>query len=250
MKKLMICICMVCLCIQAFPAEHDPHSKFTNLCGTLSFSYDNIPIKIGSDKISNQLRIPMARLQLNVKLFHRVRLGVILGFHSAFHKEPVDFVNLPLSLRLDQKKTSAMFFGLGLSTEFLHRGNFCFIINTRFLYYRGFNQDWPINLPVIIGSASGDHSFYQFSSDFLIQFTGYNQITLFWGPQLFLMKGTLSFSETIHDLSNSQSMTYRQSMPVGLICGMTYEISNKITAVAQLHFLSKTAFTFGVHYWL
>ena len=72
----------------------------------LNVSINNVKIKMGEDDITNTLSFSFIALKVDIDLLDFLSVGITAGLSSNQFNEPVDFIQLPISLRFNKEKTT------------------------------------------------------------------------------------------------------------------------------------------------
>lgn len=231
-----------------FSNQEEVKSYEIDFTAGLKFSYNAAKIELGQEGIENSLFYPYLVLEVDVDIFSYLTLGVIAGYNQNNFKDPIDFTELPLSLRLNDERRNSMVFGLNLESEFVSFGYFSLLARGEFLYFKLFKTEKAIELPIVTGNAAIENSFYQLTVDLFLQYDGLTGVTLFLGPQLNLLDGKVSISEKIEDIEADQITDYRQKNFIGLASGINIEMGSSLELILIAELFSKTAFSAGLFY--
>jgi len=214
----------------------------------LTFSYNTAKVELTADDLEKTLFYPFLTLEIDADIYDYVTVGLLVGYSQSTFRGSLDFNELPLTLRLNEKRRGAMVFGLNLKSEFTTFGYFSLCGKTEFLYFKLFKEDNPIELPIVTGNAAITNTFYQFTVDLFLKYDGLTGISLFFGPQLNLLKGKVSVSEVIEDIEAEQVIEYRQKKVIGLVTGVNIDIGSHLELILRAGLLSKTAISAGIFY--
>jgi hypothetical protein len=205
-------------------------------------------VELAPDDMEKTLFYPFLTLEIDVDIYDYITVGVLAGYSRNTFTDSIDFSELPLSLRLNEKRRNAMVFGLNLKSEFTSFGYFALSGKAEFLFFKLFKNEMPIALPVVTGNAAIGNSFHQLTVDLFLKYDGLSGVSLFLGPQLNLLKGKMSVSEVIEDIEAEQVINYRQKNFFGLVTGVNIDIGSHAELILRAGLLSKTSFSAGIFY--
>ncbi|MCK5058819.1 MAG: hypothetical protein KAT34_19380 [Candidatus Aminicenantes bacterium] len=249
-KKYSLFILLIFLlpALPLFSAEEEVKYYEIDFSTGLTFSYNTAKVDLAPDDMEKTLFYPYLALEIDVDVFDYLTIGVVAGYNQNKFTGSIDFNELPLSLRLNEEQRKAMVFGLNLKSEFTSFGYFSLLGKAEFLYFKLFKNEIPIELPVVTGSAAIKNAFHQLTVDLFLQYDGLSRVSLFFGPQLNLLKGKVSVSEVIEDIEAEQAINYRQKKFLGLVTGINIDIGSHIELILRAGLLSKTSFSAGIFY--
>lgn len=192
---------------------------------SLKLSYNDAAVKLGKDngQTENSLLYYYFALGVEADIHDFLTVGILAGMNSAYFKDNVDFVQLPLSLRFHQEKNNSMLFGLNAKSRLDINLSFSVVSRAEFLYFKEFTREIPFQLPLVTGQAVLKNSFFQFTVELLAQYDGLTGVTLFLGPQLNIISGEYTAEETIQTLNGVQTLSYTQKRALGLTAGGRWE---------------------------
>jgi len=237
----------VCL-LRIFSDEEEVKYYEIDFSAGLTFSYNMAKVELAPDDLEKTLFYPFLTVEVDVDIYDYVTVGVLAGYSQNTFRGSIDFSELPLSLRLNEERRNSMVFGLNLKSEFTSFGYFSLCGKAEFLYFKLFNNEIPIELPVVTGNAAIGNAFHQLTLDLFLKYDGLTGVSLFLGPQLNLLKGKVSISEVIEDIEAEQVIKYRQKKFIGLVTGVNIDIGSQVELILRAGFLSKTCFSAGIFY--
>jgi hypothetical protein len=214
----------------------------------LNFCYNRVAVLMGDDNIENSLVHSYLALEVEVGLSEYLRLGVAAGFDSNHFADPVDFSNLPLSLRLNEQSQTSMVFGLRANSDFFSWRDVSFKAQGELLFLKLAKKEQDITLPIVTGTSTTKQSFSQLTLELLVQYDAFSRLTVFAGPQLNLLKGKITAAESIAELQGEEELTYKQKNTLGLTGGITYELSSHIDLNVKAGLFSRTSLSVEVFY--
>jgi hypothetical protein len=232
----------------SFATEKDSRSLQIDYSAGLNLSYNSVPILLGDSEIENTLKFSYMALELDLGIHDYLTVGVVAGFNSNKLSDPVDFTGLPLSLRLDDKSFNSMLLGLRAKSEFFSWNNFAFEAGAEFLYFKENTKDLDIQLPIVSGQATAKNSFTQTALELLIKYEGFSNFTVFAGPQLSLLKGTVTASETLGVLSGEQDLDFDQEKSFGFVGGARFELGSNFDLNVKASLFSRTSLSVEIFY--
>ncbi len=247
-KISLLVITLISLCPALLPAESPAKSLQIDYSMGLNFNHSRVSVLVGDNNLVNTLNYSYLALELDVGISDYLILGVVAGFNSNHLKDPVDFYNLPLSLRVNEEKFNSMVLGLRAKSEFLSWKDFSFAAGGEYLYFKKYKRELPIQLPLVSGDAMIKNSFNQLSLELLAQYDGFSFFTVFAGPQLNLVHGKYTASETIEELEGEEELSYKQENNIGIAAGARFELGSHFDINLKVNLISKTALSVEVFY--
>lgn len=214
----------------------------------LNLAYTRAPVKLDDSDAANSLEYTYLALQIDADLFDFLTLGVVAGYNSNSLRDIVDFSQLPLSLRGDGTRFNSMMFGIRARADLYSWEDFSFAPECEILLFKKFKKELDIQLPIASGTAALKNSFTQIALDLLVRYDGFSNFTIFAGPQMNLISGTISASETIEGLEGEQSLGYSQKKTFGFTAGIYYELGGHLDIGAKLSLLAKTSLSVTLYY--
>lgn len=213
----------------------------------LNLSYNRVPVILGDLDISNTLVYSYAALEVGVNLTDYLDAGVVVGLNRNSFNDPVDFMNMPLSLRLEDESFNSMVFGLRAKSEFFSFKDFSFAANAEYLHFKQFKKDFPIELDIVSGISTIKNSFNQLALELWVQYDRLSKFTPFIGPQLNMVSGDLNANLDLRGLTGEQDISYKQKRSFGIVGGARFEIGD-FDVNLKLNLASKTSLTVDVIY--
>lgn len=251
-KISLLVITLISLSLALLPAEETKPSPAKSLqidySVGLNFNHSRVSVLVGDNNLVNTLNYSYLALELDVGISDYLILGVVAGFNSNHLKDPVDFYNLPLSLRVNEEKFNSMVLGLRAKSEFLSWKDFSFAASGEFLYFKKYEKNLPIQLPVVSGEAIIKNSFNQISIELWAQYDGFSYFTIFAGPQLNFLDGKLEATETIEELEGQEELSYKQENDIGIVAGARFEVGSHFDVNLKVNLISKTSLSVEVFY--
>ncbi len=212
------------------------------------FTYSQAEVTVGDGELENTLAYAYAGLLADVDIFDYLTVGLFVGYYSSHLKDPLDFVQLPLSLRFDQEKSSSMVFGLHAHSELQVYGDFSFHPRAQFLFFKSHSQDFEVTLPIASGTGTLKHSLAQLTVDLLGQYDGFQNMTLYLGPQLNLLSGKYTAAEAISTLQGEEDLDYKQKNLIGVVAGANFDLGNHFIVDVRAVMLSKMSISASIFY--
>ncbi len=241
-------IILAVICSLSLGAAETENFRSINLNAGLYFSYAKAKILVGDDEVENSLIYPFLTLVLELELSDYLTVGVVAGYNQNHFNEPVDFLQLPLSLRLSKKNNHSMVFGCNLHSEPFDFGDFSLKLKGEFLFFKLFKQEWTVELPVVEGSAEVENSFFQLSANVLLVYQGMENLILYAGPQFNLLNGTIKAYETIEQLQGEQALEFKQKNLFGLMAGAVLALGSQWDLAVNVSMFAKTAVSVELFY--
>ncbi len=242
--KIILLITVFLFSSMALLSEEQKKSKLDNLEYSigLNLSYNEIPILVGEKPAAgtqptNTLKLSYLALNFDATLSEYLTVGAIAGYNTKSLKNDVDFVNLPLSLRLSGNNFNSFVLGLKAKSDFFSWKDFEIGANAEFLYFMNSSKQLSVTLPIVSGTSTFKN---KLTLELLIQYEGFSNFNLYAGPQLNMVKGKFAASETIEALTGSEELTYKQKHTFGLVGGISFETGN-IDINARITLISKTS---------
>lgn len=214
----------------------------------LNFSYNSAQVKIGNNDLENTLVYSYLALEVDLDLMDYLTVGVLAGYNMNHLDDPVDFINLPLSLRLGDENFKSMVLGVRARSEFFSWKDFSFVATGEFLVFKRFEKELPINLPIASGIATVKNSFTQTAVELLVKYEGLETLTIFAGPQLNLINGEVEASHSIEELSGQETLEFKQKQSLGVTAGVHFELGNHFEVDVKAYLLSKTSLSLELFY--
>lgn len=247
-KILLLVITLIVLSPALLPAESTAKSLRIDYSVGLNFNHSRVSVLVGDNNLVNTLNYSYLALELDVGISDYLILGVVAGLNSNHLKDPVDFSNLPLSLRVNEEKFNSMVLGLRAKSEFLSWKDFSFAASGEYLYFKKYEKNLPIQLPVVSGEAIIKNSFNQISIELWAQYDGFSYFTIFAGPQLNFLDGKLEAFETIEELEGQEELSYKQENDIGIVAGARFELGSHFDVNLKVNLISKTSLSIEVFY--
>jgi len=214
----------------------------------LNFSYNRTSILLGENNVESSMTYTYLALEIDVALLDFLTLGAVAGYNTNYFNDPVDFSNLPLSLRVSEQRYNSMLVGLRAKSDFFSWKEFSLTANGEFLYFKVFKKELPIQLPVVTGTSTVKNSFYQAAVELMVQYDRFSGLTIFAGPQWNMIKGKFTVTETIDALEGIQTLKYKQKNTMGIAAGINFEAGSHFDINAKISLFSKTSFSLEVFY--
>lgn len=214
----------------------------------LIVSMNNTGVEMGENNIENTLVYNFFALELDVEVMGNLTLGFLAGLNSNYFADPVDFFQFPVPLRFNEEKNNSMVLGLNARSELLLPGDFSLQGRVGFFYFKLHKNTFVFDPIDGTGDYTMKNSFIEASVEMRVQYDGFSGVTIFAGPQLNLLHGKFSASETADTLEASDSYTYNQSQMVGLVGGVNLDLGDHFVIDARLTVISKTALSAGIFY--
>jgi hypothetical protein len=214
----------------------------------LNFSYNRTPVLMGDDDIENTLIHSYLALEVDVGVSDYFTAGIVAGYATSHFADPVNFYNLPLSLGVSGQSYKSMIFGARARSDFLSWKDFSLRANGEILFFKLFEKESPIQLPIVTGTAAVKQSFSQLTLELLVQYDGFSTFTVFAGPQLYRLKGKLTASESIEELEGEEEFAYKQKETMGLTAGVNFELGSHFDLNVKVSLFSKTSFSVEAFY--
>ncbi len=250
---VLLLFCFVVACPGLNAAGKDKRESKTpdiDINAGITLAYNSAKIKFDEEAGMgpNTLIYPYLALQLEIDAFDFITLGALVGFNSNHFKDPINVTSLPLSLGFDQDKYRSIMFGVNAYSGFYEIGDFTVIGKGEYLYFKMHRNTFDLSLPIASGSATGANSFSQLNVQLLVQYDGFSNISIFFGPQLNLIDGEFKVEETIADLNAESTLKYHQQKTFGLVGGVNFEVGDNLTVELEAALLAKTGFTARILY--
>jgi hypothetical protein len=214
----------------------------------LNFSYNRTPVLIGDNDIENTLIHSYLALEVDVGVSDYFTAGIVAGYATSQFDDPVDFYNLPLSLSVSSQSYNSMIFGARVKSDFFSWKYFSFRANGEILFFKLFEKEIPIQLPIVTGTSTVKQSFSQITLELLVQYDGFSTFTVFAGPQLYRLKGKITASESIEELEGEEEFEYKQKKSIGLTGGVNFELGSHFDLNVKVSLFSKTSLSVEVFY--
>lgn len=214
----------------------------------LNFSYNRTPVLMDNDDIENTLVHSYLALEVDVGVSDYFTAGIVAGYASSQFADPVEFYNLPLSLRVSGQSYKSMIFGPRVRSDFLSWKYFSLRANGEILFFKLFEKDSPIQLPIVPGTSTIKQSFSQMTLELLVQYDGFSTFTVFAGPQLHRLRGKITTSESIEELEGEEEFEYKQKNAIGFTGGVNFELGSHFDLNVKVSLFSKNSLSAEVFY--
>ena len=254
MKIKFFLLLFTAFTLALFPTDQEqtqpinPRSYGIDYTAGLNFSYNRTPVLMGDDDKENTLRYSYLALEVDVGVSDYFTAGLVAGYASSHFADPVDFYNLPLSLRVSGQSYQSMIFGARAKSDFLSWKDFSLRANGEILFFKLFEKESPINLPIVTGTSAVKQSFSQLTLELLVQYDGFSTFTVFAGPQLHRLKGKMTASEIIEELEGEEEFAYKQKNTMGLTAGVNLELGSHFDLNVKVSLFSKTSLSVEAFY--
>lgn len=221
-------ICAALLLFSAFLLAEDKAKQTSGIDfrAGVGVAFNVIDCKIGDAATTNKLTVLYPTLNFDLDIVEYLTVGVFVGYNFAHMNQAVDFVQLPLSLRLDQTKFKGLLFGARLQSQPFSTGDFSLKAVGEFLFAREGGKNWEVTLPLVKGAATGKNQFSLATVDLLFQYEGFSGVTLFAGPRLNLLNGKMTVTEAIESIEGSQELKFKQKNLIGPTAGAMFELGS------------------------
>jgi hypothetical protein len=243
---ILTAVCQPTLSAQT--KKDDPKSGDVDYSVGLNAAYNRAAVKTGADDTANVLEYTYLALQIDVGLLDFLTIGVVAGYNSNVFKDPLNFYRLPLTLNAEGERFNSMMFGLRAKSDLFSVHDYSLAVSADWLYFKRFNLERPITLPIASGTAILKHSFHQLTLELLVQYDGLSGMTVCVGPQVNLIRGKMTATEIIENLEGENILKYDQKKTVGMAAGVYYELGGHFDLKAKLSLFSKTALSVTLFY--
>jgi hypothetical protein len=206
----------------------------------LDFAYNLTDIETDGG-VESSLEYSYMAIQIDLNIWDTVSLGVVAGYNSNKFNEPLNLFRPPVTLAADDERFNSMMFGLRGKSELYSWQDFSFAAHGELLYFKRFTKNVDIDLPIASGRGVLKNTFYKFAVDLLVQYDGFTGLTIFTGPRLNLLYGTLDGTKTVGNIDTSETVDYNQKNTIGMVAGAYYELGDNFDIQAQLTLFSNTA---------
>jgi hypothetical protein len=254
MKIKLLLLLFTMFTLALFPADQEqtPAAKTQpvqiDYTAGLNFSYTRTPVLMGDNEIENTLIHSYLALEVDVGVSDYITAGVVAGYATSHFADPVNFYNLPLSLGVSGQSYKSMIFGARARSDFLSWKDFSLRANGEILFFKLFEKESPIQLPIVTGTSAVKQSFSQLTLELLVQYDGFSTFTVFAGPQLYRLKGKITASESIEELEGEEEFAYKQKETMGLTAGVNFELGSNFDLNVKVSLFSKTSLSVEVFY--
>ncbi len=214
----------------------------------LVFKAGSAEIVFNNSELKNDLAFIITALRVDFDISNYIKLGIIAGYQQNHFNDSINAVNLPLSLGFSEDNSNSMLFGFIIESEPFSIDDFVLDINFEFNYYKSFLKSWKIELPIAIGTAESNNSFYKATLSFLFKYEGFANFTPYIGPNLSLISGKLSLSENIMEIEAEEIMKYSQKNLIGLSAGVKFEVGDNWDIGLKLNLFSEKSIYLSAFY--
>lgn len=226
------------------PKKVKPTSLFSDIDYGIGMmvSFNQVPIVLNpasqNAQLENTLNFYYSALNLDASFSDYLSLTAIVGYNINKLRNPLDFINLPLTLRWKDKSVNAPVFGLRVRSDFYSWNDFSVSASGTLLFFTTASAEYPIHLPIVFGNSRFSNHFNQAILEILVKYEGFSNFDVYAGPQFHAIRGTLTASETIQALQGREDLTYKQRKTSGLTGGIEFEAGNidvdfRITVIAK-----------------
>jgi hypothetical protein len=253
-KFYLLLFTVLVFTLALFPADQaqtqpiDTRSHGIDFTTGLNFSSNRTPVLMGDDDIKNTLIHSYLALEVDIGVSDFFTAGVVAGYATSQFDDPVDFYNLPLSLSVSSQSYNSMIFGARARSDFLSWKDFSLHANGEILFFKLFEKESSIQLPIVTGISTVKQSFSQMTLELLVQYDGFSTFTVFAGPQLYWLKGKITASESIEELEGEEEFEYKQKNTIGLTGGINFELGSHFDLNLKVSLFSKTSFSIEAFY--
>jgi hypothetical protein len=246
---LAVMVCNLALYSQDKASTPSPSKAIgIDFSAGLNLSYNRITVEMGDDNIATSLEYSYMALQIDFTLLDFLTVGVVGGYNSNTFKDHVDFFRLPLTLRVVGTRFNSMMFGVRAVADLFSWRDFSITANGEALLFKQFRKTLEIGLPSVTGDAFIKNSFRQVALELLVHYEGFGSLTVFAGPQLHLLSGTVSANEVIETIDSEIEQDYSQKTKLGFSGGVDYELSSHIDVRAKISLFTKTSLSVSIFY--
>jgi hypothetical protein len=250
MKIKLFLVLFTVFTLALFPADQEQTTQPLKIDYTagLNFSYNRTPVLMGDDDIENTLIHSYLALEVDVGVSDYFTAGLVAGYATSQLDDPVNFNNLPLSLSVSGQSYKSMIFGARARSDFLSWHYFSLRANGEILFFKPFEKESTIQLPIVTGISTVKQSFSQLTLELLVQYDGFSTFTVFAGPQLYYLKGKITASESIEELEGEEEFEYKQKKTFGFTGGVNFELGSHFDLNVKVTLFSKTSLSIEAFY--
>jgi hypothetical protein len=248
MRRTLICSSLLLFSVFLLAENQTKKTSGIDFNSGVGFSFNIIDCQIGDAAIANKLTFLYPTLNFNLDVMEYLTVGVFVGYNFAHMNQAVDFVQLPLSIELNQTKFQGLLFGARLQSQPFSIGDFSLKAAGEFLIAREGGKNWDITLPLVKGTATGKNQFSLTTVDLLLQYEGYSGVTLFAGPRLNLLNGKMTVTETIESIEGSQELTFKQKNLIGPTAGASFELGSNWEVIIRGSLVSRLSASLEISY--
>lgn len=233
-----------------FSAEKEKASPLSELDFTvgLSSALSHTTITVGDNNIKNALKCNYLALQVDYDVNDYLTLGAIVGYNTNELADPVDFTHLPLSLRVQEQTFKSMMFGLRAKSDFYSWKDYSLAAYGEWLFFKRFEKELLFQPPVPDNTATVNNDFNQLALELRAQYDGFTNFTIFAGPRLNLVNGSMIVNETIGSVIGEEKLKFKQKHALGLIGGIYYELNDHFDLSASVTLLCQTSLSVSLFY--
>jgi hypothetical protein len=248
MKNVFFLLILLLVEISLFSLEDKSTEDNLAFFTGLRASYSDARVTFDDSDLENSIIHMLFALEVRVDIFDYLSVGVIAGYNINHFQNSLQVTSLPLSLEINQQRSNSMVFGLHLMSEFFSSGDFSIAADGEFLYFKQFEQDVDIDLDIITGNSTIKHRFYQGTLNLLFKYHGLDAIVIYAGPQLNLINGKLTVSETIESIEAEAVLNHQQKNLFGLVGGAVFEFSRDWEVGLEINCFSRLTLSASIFY--
>lgn len=247
MKKIVVFFIVAALLPSLCLCKDEP-IRDMNFSSGVNLVYNKAKVRLGDSGLENFLNYTCLFLELKAMVFEDVSLGVLAGYNTNYYSDPVNFNRLPLTLQIGNNSHNSMILGANIRAHLLSSGYFSLLSKAEVVYFKEFQKEWPLQMPIILGVATIEQSLLQFEVEFLVKYEGLSGIDIYLGPHFNLLGGQLKASESLGDIEALEEMKITQVNPVGLKGGIGFTVFQDFRMEIGLNIISKFNLSVGLHY--
>jgi hypothetical protein len=226
---------MIMLSFLLYPVDFDGTISLQSSLNSITLKYDT-----GGEEepVLDTLNFITMGAGFATDLTENLKLGLVVGYSLKKYSGPLYFERLPLSLGIENQSFNSMFFGMCTDYRFYYIEYFSFAIAGEVKYFRLFELSRQLDLPIVEGEASIQNSFITATLDLLIKFDQIPGITVYLGPEVYLLSGSFKAVETLGELEGEESVTFNQDRFFSLLGGAQVEVMDVFEVKVEVRFLS------------
>jgi len=200
---------------------------------SVGFEYFSRTISWDENDKTSKLKSYLFTLSTEFEFQKGLFLSVIFGY-SFSNYEGLEFINLPLSLKIGEevKSIGGYLFGAEIKKSIIYSNDLKIDGLAQFFYYLGTKDEWEIPLDVE-GTAEGDPNWKRFSIGPVFTYRGFDRFY----PYLYLnfnkLWGKFKMDQTVQDLEGSENKKISGKSSFCTSLGLIYKLTDAFGVKAE-----------------
>ena len=203
------------------------------------FDYNHSEIVVNENEDQN-INYSFALIEAQLNFYRILSLGIMVGYNSTEYPHAINFQQLPLSLQMNGETFHSVAWGVKITTGALTWNRFSLSAYGQMMKVESSEKEMEIQLPIVFGIAKPEASFTQYDLQLQLRYRWLRKLSLYLGPQVHFIDGSLDIYESVYALSGNQHLHFEQSKTLGLTTGINYSFSPHFELAINAVFFSKT----------